>query len=555
MAKLRNNKDICLFCFGDLDENRICKACGKRADDKPNLPHQIPKRSMLNKRYLMGKVIGEGGFGITYFAWDTQKCVKVAIKEYYPSGYVSRDPRSNKVIINSKLNHAASNRGLKRFIEEAQNLSKIRNLSGIVSVLDFFALNDTAYIVMEYLDGISLKKYIHRKGKLTATNALTILKPVIYSLEAVHDQGLIHRDISPDNILLTRDGEVKLIDFGASKHANPDGQSVSIVLKQGFAPEEQYRLHGEQGPWTDIYAMAVTIYFCITGQLPPESIQRMYEDTMLPPSALGAKIGPETEKALLKALAVFGKDRYRDIPSFAHALYSSLSFETEEEPQAKRETETAYAHEESVPETPKQTEVEREEVKPDNLYEDEKIDELTAKNEDDERYFPQEETTILSPIVDEEVTEHSVFDEKTETPLSSSPKETESDEKLLLGITKAEEQLLAHTDEDDEDEDFDIPEPFARLGKTEELFFEEVEKAVPTNIGTLKKEVPSEFPRRKTVINRKFTAEALRIKLLGNGKAKEQKIVFDDGENKNERTVKSYRKFNDFASSLHSKLL
>ncbi len=527
MAKIRNNKDICLFCFGDLDQNRVCRDCGKRADDKPNLPHQIAKRSMLNKRYLMGKVIGEGGFGITYSAWDSQKQIKVAIKEYYPSGYVSRDPRSNKVIINSKLNHAASNRGLKRFIEEAQNLSKIRNLSGIVSVLDFFALNDTAYIVMEYLDGISLKKYIHRKGKLTALNALTILKPVIYSLEAVHEQGLIHRDISPDNILLTRDGEVKLIDFGASKHANPDGQSVSIVLKQGFAPEEQYRLHGEQGPWTDIYAMAVTIYFCITGQLPPESIQRMYEDTMLPPSALGADILEETEKALLKALSVFAKDRYRDIPSFARALYSSLAGET-----------VAPIIEKSIEEPTI----------------------LPTSNEERAEQIP---TPLQSPAVEQlvdnqdgssaikEIAEPS---EREFSDIATTDGEQNRLEEEILVAKQSLSVPAVEENEGDEDDDF-IPPVREKLDEAEEQFFEEVEKAVPTNIGTLKKEVPSEFPRRKTTINRKFTAEALRIKLLGRHNEKETKIEVVFSEESDERTVKSTRKFTDFASTLRSKLL
>lgn len=321
MAKIRNNRNICLNCFGDLGPDRVCVSCGKKADDSPNLPHHLAKRSLLKKRYLIDRAIGEGGFGITYVAWDVSKGIKVAIKEYYPSGYVSRDPRSNQININAKENHAASNRGLKRFIDEAKNLSGINDLSGIVSVFDFFSANNTAYIVMEYLDGISLKRYVQRKGKLSADTALTILKPVILSLESVHATGLIHRDISPDNILITKNNEVKLIDFGASKMANPNGQSVSIVLKQGFAPEEQYRLHGEQGPWTDIYAMGVTIYFCITGQLPPESIQRMYDDTILPPSQLGAKIDKTQEAALMKALAVFAKDRFRSIKDFAEELY------------------------------------------------------------------------------------------------------------------------------------------------------------------------------------------------------------------------------------------
>ena len=328
MARIRNNRNICLNCFGDLNSDRVCSACGKKADDAPNAPHQLAKRSLLKKRYLIDRAIGEGGFGITYSAWDTMTGKHVAIKEYYPSGYVSRDPRSSQIIINTKQNHAATNRGLKRFIDEAQHLSSVNNLDGIVSVYDFFSANNTAYIVMEYLDGISLKRYVRRKGKLDATTALTILKPVILSLDAVHKTGLIHRDVSPDNILITKTNEVKLIDFGASKEANPDGQSVSIVLKQGFAPEEQYRLHGEQGPWTDIYALGVTIYYCITGQLPPESIQRMYDDTIIPPSELGAKITASQERALMKALAVFAKDRYRSMAEFAADVYAADESDT-----------------------------------------------------------------------------------------------------------------------------------------------------------------------------------------------------------------------------------
>ena len=257
MPKIRNNRNICLYCFGDLDERRVCKACKKKADDEPNLPHQLGKRSMLQKRYLIDKAIGEGGFGITYAAWDVVRGIKVAIKEYYPSGYVSRDPRSNRIIINAKQNYAASNRGLKRFIDEAKNLSSINNLAGIVSVYDFFSANNTAYIVMEYLDGISLKKYVRRKGKLDIDATLAILKPVILSLGEVHATGLIHRDISPDNILITKNNEVKLIDFGASKAANPDGLIPRAVkaIKAAY-PQlgvmcdvalDPYTTHGQDG--------------------------------------------------------------------------------------------------------------------------------------------------------------------------------------------------------------------------------------------------------------------------------------------------------------------
>ncbi len=323
MAKIRNNRNICLYCFSDLDEERVCRACGRKETDEPALPHHLARRTVLKKRYLIDHAIGEGGFGITYKAWDLQTSTKVAIKEYYPSGYVSRNPRSNQVVINSKHNYAPSNRGLKRFIDEAKNLSGLKKLNGIVTAHDFFSANNTAYLVMEFLDGISLKKYIKRKGKLDCNTALKILKPVIYSLCEVHAAGLIHRDISPDNILITKTNEVKLIDFGASKNANPEGQSVSIVLKQGFAPEEQYRLHGEQGPWTDVYALAVTVYYCITGQVPPESIQRMYDDTIKKPSALGALITEKQEKALMQALAVFAKDRTHSVSELIEGLYGN----------------------------------------------------------------------------------------------------------------------------------------------------------------------------------------------------------------------------------------
>lgn len=326
MARIRTNKNICLYCFGDLDSSRVCMNCHHKADDTPSPPHHLPQRTVLGtqNRYLVGKALGEGGFGITYLAWDLQQGIKVAIKEYFPSGYVTRVAGNNQVIINSKQNQAASNRGLKRFVEEARALAKIKNLAGVVNVRDFFSANGTAYIVMEFLDGVSLKKYLQRRGgKLGIDEILTIIRPVMDSLTQVHKIGLIHRDISPDNILITKFNEVKLIDFGAAKYSNPDGRSLSIVLKQGFAPPEQYDTHGEQGPWTDVYALGITIYYAITGVLPPESIRIMMgKDTIKRPSELGIAIDAGVENALMKALAVDKKKRYQDVASMIAGLYN-----------------------------------------------------------------------------------------------------------------------------------------------------------------------------------------------------------------------------------------
>lgn len=352
MARVRTNKNICLYCFGDLDSNRVCMNCHRKADDTPAPAHHLPQRTVIGtqNRYLIGKALGEGGFGITYLAWDLQQGIKVAVKEYFPSGYVSRVAASNQVIINSKQHQAASNRGLKRFVEEARALAKIKNLSGVVNVRDFFSANGTAYIVMEFLDGVSLKKYLQRKGgKLSVDEVLTIMRPVMDSLTQVHKIGLIHRDISPDNILITKYNEVKLIDFGAAKYSNPDGKSLSVVLKQGFAPPEQYDSHGEQGPWTDVYALGVTIYYAITGTLPPESIRIMMgKEALKRPSELGVAIDPGVENALLKSLAVDKKKRYQDVQSMINGLYN---------PRAPRKTVTVTTTQ--TPATPKKSVVPR----------------------------------------------------------------------------------------------------------------------------------------------------------------------------------------------------
>ena len=319
--KLKKPKNLCLSCFGVLDFHHVCKSCNKADDKTPSPPHHLQKRTVLNKKYVIARSLGEGGFGITYLAYDLVFSRPVCVKEYYPNGHVSRNPHSNDVVINTKDSSMQFNRGLKRFVEEARSLLAIKNLDGIVEVLDFFTTNDTAYIVMEYLDGVSLKRYVQKKGKLDVDTTLTILRPVITSLGAVHKAGLIHRDISPDNILITRNSEVKLIDFGASLHSGESEKSHSIVLKQGFAPEEQYRTHGKQGPWSDIYALGITIYYCITGQLPPESIQRLYDDNLIPPSQNGVEIEKHREKALLKAISVKAEDRYSSVEEFEADIY------------------------------------------------------------------------------------------------------------------------------------------------------------------------------------------------------------------------------------------
>ena len=302
----------------------ICPSCGKNFDAEI-APHHLQPGVMLHNRYLVGSAIGEGGFGITYIGRDTLLDLKVAIKEYYPSGYANRSNMASSTVMSGTRTDIIEyfDKGKHKFINEARTLAKFSNETGIVSVRDFFEENNTAYIIMEYLEGTTLKSYIEQNGTITPEATVGLLLPVMESLKKVHSQGLIHRDISPDNIMLTEDNKVKLLDFGAARNVSSSGyadKSLSVMLKPGYAPEEQYRSRGQQGPWTDIYALCATMYKCITGITPDDAAQRMFEDEVKAPSDLGIEIAPNVEAAILKGMSVHQKDRYQTIDDLIAAL-------------------------------------------------------------------------------------------------------------------------------------------------------------------------------------------------------------------------------------------
>ncbi len=274
--------------------------------------HQLKTGSVLNKKYAIKGVLGEGGFGITYLAEDTTLDISVAIKEYYPSGFATREvEHSNTVTAFTGEKLEVYEAGKSKFLKEARTLAKLAGESGIVAVKDFFQENNTAYIVMEYLDGITLKDYLKKSGgKITADETIKFVKPIVESLGEVHKHGMIHRDISPDNIMVMPGDKLKLLDFGAARDVNVNGEkSLSVMLKPGYAPEEQYRTRGQQGPWTDVYALCATVYRCIVGHIPDESMERVRKDGLQKPSELGLDIDADQEATLMKGMAVFKEDR------------------------------------------------------------------------------------------------------------------------------------------------------------------------------------------------------------------------------------------------------
>lgn len=324
MGEIVDIERLCMGCMMLYNKEEVCPHCGFSMKNYKLAPHQLPPKTILAGKYLAGKVIGEGGFGITYIGLDLNLNLKVAIKEYYPTGFVTRETTTTNTITPYVGEQGEFfDKGRTKFIDEARNLAKFRFMPGIVSVSDFFNENGTAYIVMEYIDGQTFKAYLAKMGgKIPAAQVFDMMKPVIESLGEVHKKGIIHRDISPDNIMITKDGYIKLLDFGAARDFSESGnKSLSVLLKPGYAPEEQYRSKGKQGPWTDIYALCATMYRAITGASPDESIERMSEDLVKPPSQLGIAIDPKQEAALMKGMSVLQKNRFQNIIELKQALY------------------------------------------------------------------------------------------------------------------------------------------------------------------------------------------------------------------------------------------
>ena len=316
---------ICMRCMSELPSPKcVCPHCGFDNASAHNEAHQLECGSILAGTYLIGRVLGQGGFGITYIGWDLNLDIKVAIKEYYPEGCVTRDTHTHvSVLTYAGEKETYFQKGKERFVNEAKTLAKFSGDGCVVGVRAFFYENGTAYIVMDFVEGETLKSYVARRGgKLPSAEVLELFKPLFRSLARVHEMGLLHRDISPDNIMLRPDGTLALLDFGAARQMSVAGEhSNTINVKHGFAPEEQYRTRGEQGPWTDVYALCATIYRLTTGVTPPQALDRMANAAVLtPPNQLGADFTPAQEQAVVHGLAVFAPDRTQDIRQLTQEL-------------------------------------------------------------------------------------------------------------------------------------------------------------------------------------------------------------------------------------------
>ena len=302
-----------------------CPHCGFDPRSVKGIEYALPMGTILAGKYLVGRVLGQGGFGITYVGWDIALERKVAIKEYYPSGQVSRNPGSRGLTwYTSVQSQQAKQNGTQMFLKEARKMSKVDDIPNVVRVRDLFQENETAYIVMDFVEGETLKARLEKTGPLPWEQAKGIFLPAIQAMEQVHKAGLVHRDISPDNLMLTPGGKVKILDLGAAKDLSINsGASSMQVAKGGFSPFEQYTQRGSSGPWTDVYAMAATVYYTLTGKLPPVATDRVVEDTISWDEPGLKALPAQALEALQKAMVISAKNRMQSMEELEKGLYST----------------------------------------------------------------------------------------------------------------------------------------------------------------------------------------------------------------------------------------
>lgn len=320
----------CMGCMQKLSWDGRCSYCDFQEEDIPGENGHLPYRTMLKQgEYLVGRVLGEGGFGITYIGLDTTLLQRVAIKEFYPMHLAERDRRDGNltVLLAREKQKDAFKHGLDSFLREGQTLARFSSLDAVAGVKTFFQENGTAYLVMEYVDGMSVKEYVKAFGVIDAETVLSMIKPVIADLHHMHEDHIFHRDISADNLIIDSNGKLKLIDFGSAKRILEEGEerTSTILYKRGYSALEQYSASGKQGGWTDVYGLCATVYFMLTANTPDSALERIVDDAVLPLTEIeGLTLQEPVKETIWKGMAVETKNRVQSMRELYQALYGEI---------------------------------------------------------------------------------------------------------------------------------------------------------------------------------------------------------------------------------------
>lgn len=330
----------CSSCFHEYEEAfGMCPNCGYVEGESSEEIYSLSPGTIVQNRFLIGGVVGVGGFGITYRVWDMQHETILAIKEYFPASLATRAGHDPVVRLAAQKRAAEFEWGKRRFLDEARYMAKFNNHHNIVNVFNYFEENNTAYIVMEYLDGMTLSQTMKtNNASLPVDRCVSIAIDICDALESIHKADVLHRDVSPDNIMLCRDGTVKLLDFGAARFsADPESESrITVVVKPGFAPPEQYENVNQQDARTDIYALGATMYYALTSVKPDESTDRKRNDDLKNPKSFMPEIPDYVDRAIMRAMALDPQYRFENADAFRKVLRQKIEVSTVSDAQKKR---------------------------------------------------------------------------------------------------------------------------------------------------------------------------------------------------------------------------
>lgn len=314
---------LCYHCMNQIEEKlHICPYCGKSLEEESMSAKYLKPGTVLQNKFIVGYPLGAGGFGNTYIGWNKLLLRKVAIKEFYPEQYVTRAEDGVMVTVNTDNLQPRFRNGLQQFLEEARSVASLQDIKGVVEISNFFEENGTGYIIMEYLEGMDVKTILKKSGdKKDYEWCRRVILTLLHTLRDIHKRGVLHRDIAPDNIFVTNEGVIKLIDFGAARHSSALANMKSeVVLKVGYAPIEQYSRNTRQGPYTDLYAVAALFYRMLTGQKPIPANERLQNDTLVTPSQMGIEIPEQAEMGIMVCLNVKPEYRLQSADDFMDIL-------------------------------------------------------------------------------------------------------------------------------------------------------------------------------------------------------------------------------------------
>ena len=309
---------LCMGCMNELDENGICHYCSY-TDDIPHLQSYLAPHTVLNDRYIVGKMLTYNGEGASYICYDMVAKTKAVIREYMPDTLCEREMNSNNIVINPEC-LAKYKTYMSEFMDMNRTLTRMRNVKSICTAKDMFNENNTCYVILEYVEGVSLKKFLQaNRGYLRWEQVRKLFMPLFTTLSIIHNAGIIHRGISPENIIVTTQGELKLTGFSISS-IRSTGTALSPEFYSGFTAPEQYSSLEWQGTWTDVYSIGAVLYRILTGYVPPDAFNRMNNDTMIPASRINSHIPRHVSNVLMNAMEVRSSDRIRTINDLINDL-------------------------------------------------------------------------------------------------------------------------------------------------------------------------------------------------------------------------------------------